>query len=82
MEIFSAHMAECTPSSIGTTASQVMLPHVASHKNNIDCHFMGLQRDLHTDLEVCRFSVIKVLHHRLEQLRMQMAVQPCGQVLQ
>ena len=61
-------MADCTPSSIGTTALQVMLPQIDGDDNIIDCYCMVLQRCLHTDLEVCCFSVIQVPHHTLEQL--------------
>ena len=53
---------------VGVIASQVMLPHTDGDENTIDCHCMVLQRHLHTDLEMCHFSVIQVLHHTLEQL--------------
>ncbi len=45
-----------------------MLPQIDGDDNIIDCYCMVLQRCLHTDLEVCCFSVIQVTHHTLEQL--------------
>ena len=80
---FIAHMAAYTPSPIEVIALQGMLPSTDSDKNHIDCHWMGLQRHMHTDLEVCHLSVTQVFMTRLNSwVSEQMAVQPCGESLE
>ena len=75
MGSFIAHVAACTPSPIEVVALQGMLPSTDSDEDHIDCHCMGLQRHMHTDLEVCRFSVIQVFMTRLNSwVSEQMAV--------